>query len=102
MYVGNNGEFLGYYASQGKYYTKTPGNLVDPTGAPVPASNNPCWAYKPEGSKQWVYGLPPEGDRMDVSSLFLNFTKESNIGGNAGSFGPYENGMARFVYREAP
>lgn len=100
VYVGNNGEFLGYYASQGKYYTKTPSNLVDAAGNPIPASNNPCWAYKPEGSKQWIYGLPPENDRLDDSTLYLNFTKQSNIEGNAGSFGPYENGMAKFVYRD--
>ena len=100
IYVGYNGEFLGYFPHEGKFFQHTPGTLVDVNGNPIPASNNPCWAYKPEGNKKWIYGLPPEGDRLDEEGLYLNFSKNSNIAGNAGSYGPYANGIALWVYEE--
>ena len=102
IYVGINGEFLGYYPHEGKYFNTTPGNLVDEHDNPIPASDNPCWAYKPEGNKKWIYGLPPESDRIEETGLYLNFSKASNIAGNAGEFGPYANGLAQWVYEEAP
>ena len=100
IYVGPNGEFIGLYASQGRYYSKTPSNLVDKEGKPVPASNNPCWAYKQDGAKNWTYGFPPESDRLDPKDLFLNFNKDSLLG--SGDHGPYNDGLAQWVYRDTP
>lgn len=98
IYVGINGEFLGYYACQGRYYTQTPNNLVDELDNPVPASNSPCWAYKREDSKKWIYGLPPESERLDPTDLYLNFSKDSQL--STGEHGPYHDGLAQFVYEE--
>ena len=101
IYVGNSGEFLGYYPFQGKYYTKTPGNLVDENGKSVPATANPCWAYKKDGDKAWTYGLPPKTARLSAEYLALNYTDKSLIEA-AGDFGPYEYGIANAIYQEAP
>ncbi len=98
IYVGPAANFIGYYAYEGKYYTKTPAGLVDADGTEHPASNNPCWAYKREGDKKWIYGLPPESDRLDPSSLYLNFSVKSSFGG--GDFGPYEYGVAKLIYED--
>ncbi len=99
IYVGNNGEFLGYYPFQGKYYTKTPGNLVDEEGNPVPATSNPCWAYKKDGDKLWTFGLPPKSMRLSAKYLALNYSEKSLID-PATEFGPYECGIATVVYQE--
>lgn len=101
IYVGPMGHFLGYYPYQGKYYTKTPANLVDEDGNPVPSSNNPCWAYKKDGEKVWTYGLPPESARLDAGSLGLNYSAKS-LFGSGDDYGPYTQGLASVVYKEVP
>ena len=100
IYVGMESNFIGCYPYEGKFYNKTPGNLVDEEGKAVPASNEPCWAYKKEGVKQWTYGLPPESSRLDCEYLFLNFGKNSDI--ETGDFTPYTYGEASVIYEEAP
>lgn len=100
LYVGPNAEFIGYYPYQGKYYTKTPGNLLDEDGNPVPSSSKPCWAYKKEGDKHWTYGLPPESARLDVEGLGLNYNSNSVFG--SGDYGPYTEGIASVIYVEVP
>ena len=102
IYVGNNGEFIGYYPFEGKYYTKTPANLVDEDGNEVPASNNPCWAYKKEGEKKWTFGLPPESVRMDADTLALNYNSKSSLGSilGGGTHGPYHDGIASLIYKD--
>ena len=103
IYVGPNGEFIGYYTVQGRYYTKTPNNLIDPDGNPVPSSSNPCWAYKKEGDKKWTYGLPPETERLSADALALNYTNKSELGGGS-DFSPYTDGIgiASMIYHEVP
>lgn len=98
LYVGPYGEFLGLYGVDARYYTRTPSNLIDEDGNPVPSSSQPCWAYKKEDVKKWVYGLPPESSRLDASTLFLNFGKESEL--VPGDHGPYTDGLAKWVYTE--
>lgn len=100
IYVGNNGEFIGYYSCQGKFYDKTPSNLVDEDGNPVPSSINPCWAYKKDGDKKWTYGLPPETLRVSADSLALNYSPKSQLG-SGDDFGPYKYGIASAIYYEA-
>ena len=90
---------MGYYPFQGKYYTKTPGNLVDEEGNPVPATSNPCWAYKKDGGKLWTFGLPPKSMRLSAKYLALNYSEKSLID-PATEFGPYECGIATVVYQE--
>ena len=100
IYVGSNGEFIGYYPYQGKYYSKTPSNLVYEDGTAVPSTNNPCWAYKKDGDKKWTYGLPPEAARITPESLALNYNANSLLGSGS-DFGPYEYGIASAIYQEA-
>ena len=99
IYIGVGGQFLGYYGYEGRFYAKTPSNLVDKNDERVPASNNPCWAYKMPDEKQWVYGLPDEDARISVDSLFINFTPKSSFGSGS-DFGPYTAGIASLVYDE--
>ena len=98
VYVGNNGDFLGYYPYEGKYYTKTPGNLVDESGQKVPSSNQPCWAYKKDKEKIWTYGFPPENSRLPENTLALNYSENSEL--ETGIYGPYEYGIASVLYTD--
>ena len=99
IYIGPQSNFLGYYQYQGRYYSKTPGNLVDENGNKVPASNSPCWAYKMDGEKFWRYGMPPLNARLDCDTLFINFGLNSLMEGG-GDYTPYNYGLASVVYRE--
>ena len=97
---GNNGEFLGYYTVQGKYYDKTPNNIKDADGNDVPASDKPCWVHKRTDEKHWTIGMPSEEFTADCDDYFLNFTRDSIIAGNAGEFSPFKNGAAKFIYED--
>ena len=99
IYVGKNGEFIGYYPFEGKYHNNTPGNLVDEDGNPVPSSNQPCWAYKKEDDKKWTYGLPPESSRLETDTLALNYNSKSSLGTGT-EHGPYTDGIASLIYEE--
>ena len=99
IYVGAASSFLGYYPFEGRYFDKTPSNLVDENGDPVPSSNKPCWAYKKEGERKWTYGLPPEDSRLDPTFLYLNFSSKSSFG-SGDDFGPYTYGIASLIYDE--
>ena len=99
IYIGPAGSFLGYYATEGKYHTRTPGNLIDEDGNPVPQSNQPCWSYKKDGDRKWTYGLPPESERLDPSPLYINFNEKSSFGSGS-DYGPYEYGIASLIYEE--
>ncbi len=98
LYVGPAGQFIGYYPYEGKYHTKTPSGLKDIDGNEIAASDNPCWTYRDTNEKKWIYGLPPENERLDPSSMYLNFTSDSTLGSGSGNFGPYENGYAKYIY----
>ena len=101
IYVGPNAEFIGYYPYQGKYFSSTPGNLVDEDGNPVPSSTKPCWAYKKEGERNWTYGLPPESARLDAGQLALNYSSKS-LFGSGDDYGPYTQGIASVIYTDVP
>lgn len=98
IYVGSNGDFIGYYPFEAKYHTRTPGNLVDESGNPVPSSNNPCWTYKKDKDKVWTYGLPPENMRLSADTLALNYTNNSEL--ETGEYGPYNYGIASVIYTD--
>lgn len=99
LYVGPSAQFIGYYPYEGKYYSKTPGNLKDAEGNSIPASDQPCWAYRDTSEKRWIYGLPPESERLEPSSLYLNFNSSSSLG-ESDTFGPYTEGFASLIYTE--
>ena len=102
IFVGAGGEFLGYYSCEGRYYAKAPNNLVDEDGEKVEAPLSPCWAYKREGDKSWVYGMPPETMRISADDLALNYSNKSVIEGGGDDYGPYTWGIASKIYDEAP
>lgn len=99
LYVGYNGDFIGYYSYEGRYFTQAPRNLVDENGDKMEWTG-PCWVHKVPDEKNWVFGLPDEDARINPTSLYLNFNANSTLGSTAGSFGPYTDGIASVIYTE--
>ena len=99
LYIGYNGDFLGYYPYEGKYFTSAPKNLVDENGDKMEWTG-PCWAHKVPDEKNWVFGMPDEDMRVNPSTLYLNFNATSTLGTAAGEYGPYNDGLASIIYTE--
>lgn len=122
LYYFNDGQFLGYYSCQGRCSKLTSSKTItwyDDESASVDGTmygthkadatvvdhtiikpGEYFWEYKPEKNKGWLPGLPPERYRVKPDYLALNYSSSDEVTSTYGCKGPYEDGIAHFVYED--